>query len=90
MKIQPWRKVHKSSICYLCWLRVKKRKISTCHNNHKKSSTTKINKQTPSGYSMSTHCLFDLTKTKLDCYRGKDCMKRFCKKLKEHATKRIN
>ena len=39
---------------------------------------------------MSTHCLFDLTKTKLDCYRGKDCMKRFCKKLKEHATKRIN
>ena len=65
-------------------------KISTCHNNHEKSSTTKINKQTPSGYSMSTHCLFDLTKTKLVCYRGKYCMKRFCKKLKQHTTKRIN
>ena len=25
-------------------------KISTCHNNPKKSSTTKINKHTPTGY----------------------------------------
>ena len=25
-------------------------KISTCHNNPKKSSTTKINKYTPTGY----------------------------------------
>ena len=22
-----------------------------------------------------------------DCYRGKDCMERFCEDLKEHATK---
>ena len=31
-------------------------KMSTCHNNPKKSSTTKINKHTPSGYSLFTHC----------------------------------
>ena len=30
-------------------------KINTCHNNPKKSSTTKINKHTPSGYSLFTH-----------------------------------
>ena len=60
-------------------------KMSTCHNNPEKSSTTKI-----SGYSLFTHCLFDLTKNKLDCYRSKDCMERFCKDLKEHATKIIN
>ena len=64
-------------------------KMSTCHNNPEKSSTTKINKHTPSGYSLFTHCSFDATKNKLDCYRGKDCMERFCKDLQEHATKII-
>ena len=39
---------------------------------------------------MFTHCSFDAAKNKLDCYRGKDCMERFCKDLKEHATKIIN
>ena len=41
-------------------------KMNTCHNNPKKSSTTKINKQTPSGYSLFTHCSFDTTKNRLD------------------------
>ena len=54
-------------------------KMSTCYNNPEKSSTTKINKHTPSGYSLFTHCSFDKTKNKLDYYRGEDCMKKFCK-----------
>ena len=65
-------------------------KMSTCQNNPNKSSTTEINKHTPSGYSLFTHCSFDKTKNKLDYYRGKDCMKKFCKDLREHATKIIN
>ena len=65
-------------------------KMSTSHNNPKKSSTTKINKHAPSGYSLVTHCLFDATKNKLDYYKGKDCMKNFCLDLKVHATKIIN
>ena len=62
-------------------------KMSTCYNNPNKSSTTEINKRTPSGYSIFTHCSFDKTKNKLDYYRGKDCMKKFCKGLRTHATK---
>ena len=65
-------------------------KMSTCYNNPKESSTTKINKHTPSGYSIFTHCSFDKSKNKLSYYRGKDCMKKFCKDLTEHATKIIN
>ena len=65
-------------------------KMSTCYNNPEKSSTTKINKHTPSGYSLFTHCSFDKTKNKLDYYRGEDNMKKFCKDLREHATKIIN
>ena len=62
----------------------------TCQNNSNESSTTEINKHVPSGYSLFTHCSFDKTKNKLDYYRGKDCMKMFCKDLREHATKIIN
>ena len=39
-------------------------KIGTCHNNPEKSVTTKINKHTASGYSLFTHCSFDVTKNK--------------------------
>ena len=46
-------------------------KMSICHNNPEKSSTTKINKYAPSGYSLFTHCSCDLTKSKHDCYTGK-------------------
>ena len=65
-------------------------KINTCYNNPESSSTTKINKHTPSGYSIYTHCSLDKSKNKLNYYRGQDCMKRFCKDLKEHAKKIIN
>ena len=65
-------------------------KMNTCHNNPEKPSKTKINKHTPSGYLLFTHCSFDRTKNKLDYYRGRNCMKNFCLDLREHATKIIN
>ena len=65
-------------------------KMSTCYNNPEESSTTKINKHTPSGYSIFTYCSFDKSKSRLNYYRGEDCMTRFCKDLREHATKIIN
>ena len=54
-------------------------KMNTCHNNPEKSSTTKINKHTPSDYSLFTHCSFDTTKNKLAYYRGKN----FCLDLRK-------
>ena len=65
-------------------------KLSTCHNNPEKSSTTKMNKHILSFDSLFTHCSFDLTKNNLNCYRSKDSMETFCKDLKEHATRIIN
>ena len=40
-------------------------KMSTCYNNPEESSTTKVNKHTPSVYSIFTHCSFDKSKSKL-------------------------
>ena len=65
-------------------------KMDTCYNNLEESSTTEINKHTPSGYSLFTHCLFDKTENKQDYYRGTDCMKKFCRDLRTHVTKIIN
>ena len=64
--------------------------MSTCINCPNESSTTKINKHTPSGYSIFTHCSFDESKNKLGCYRSNDCMKIFSKDLREHVSKIIN
>ena len=65
-------------------------KTNTRHNNPENSSTTEINKHTPSGYSLFPHCLFDTTKNKLYYYRVKNCMENFCLDLREHATKITN
>ena len=65
-------------------------KMSTFINNPNESSTTKIDKHTPLGYSIFTHCSLDKSKNKLNYYRGKDCMKKFPKDLREHVSKIIN
>ena len=39
---------------------------------------------------MSTILSFKSIESKHDEYRGKDCMKKFCESLREHATKIIN
>ena len=65
-------------------------KMSTCINNPNESSTTEINKHTPSGYSIFSHCSFDESKNKLNYYRKDDCINKFCKDLREYITKIIN
>ena len=64
--------------------------MSTCYGSLEKSSTTKTNKHTLSGYSLFTYYLFDETKNKLSHDRGKICMKDFSLDLRKHATKIIN
>ena len=64
--------------------------MDSCQNNSEKSYTEKKSKHTPFGYSLFTNSSVDETKNKLDCYRGKDCIERFCKDLRDHAMKIIN
>ena len=39
---------------------------------------------------MFTRCSFDEKENKLNYYRGKDCIEKLCKKLKERAMKIVN
>ena len=50
-------------------------KKDACNSIPKKSSTTKINQHTASGYSLFMHSSLDATKNKHYYYRGKYCMK---------------
>ena len=52
-------------------------KINVCKNHPGNSLTTKVSKQIPSGFSMSTISSFKSIENKYDVYRGKDCMKKF-------------
>ena len=45
------------------------RKNEYLSNDPNKSFTTKINKHTPSGYSIFTNCSFDESKNKISNYR---------------------
>ena len=65
-------------------------KINTFSNNPDKSYTEKKATHRPSGYSLVTCCCsFDKSKNECNYYRGEDCMKIFCKELKNQAKKII-
>ena len=63
-------------------------KEHSCQNNLKK--TDRKAKHVPSGYSLSLNCSFNAAKNKHCLYYGKDCIKNFCKKLKDLGTEIIN
>ena len=65
-------------------------KIDGCENNPENSSTTKVSKHIPSGFSMSTISLFRNIENKHDVNRGKYCLKKFCEFLRGHTMKIIN
>ena len=58
-------------------------------NDPDKSHTEKKATHRPPGYSLVTCCSSDKSKTEQKYYRGEDCMKMFCKDLKDQALKII-
>ena len=64
-------------------------KISGCKYNPETSSTTKVSKHIPSGFSMSEISSFKSIENTDGVYRDKDYEK-FCEFLREHAIKIIN
>ena len=62
----------------------------SCQNNPEQSYTEKKTLHEPSGWSIFIKCSFDKKENKLDYYRGKDCIEKSCKKLKENLIEIIN
>ena len=55
----------------------------------KKEKSCKKNPE-KSGWAMHKICSFNEKENKLNYYRGKDCIQKLCKKLKERTMKIIN
>ena len=66
------------------------KKVDGCNNNPENSSTTKVSKHIPSGFSISILSSFRSIENKHVVYRCKDCTKKFCEFLREHAMNIIN
>ena len=65
-------------------------KVDACSNDPSKLSTEKKNEHEMCGYSLFTNCSFDEKNNKLNYYRGKDCLKKFCQDLRKQAESIIN
>ena len=65
-------------------------KQRSCQNNPEKSYTERKVIHEPSGYAINLVGSFDSEQNEQSFYRGKDCIKRFCCKLKELGTKIVN
>ena len=52
--------------------------------------TAKADESISCSWLMSMIWAFNGTKTRHDAYRGKGCIKKFCKSLEEHAMQIIN
>ena len=61
--------------------------IDGCKINHENSSTTKVSKHIPLGFSMSVISSFRNIENNHDVYTDKDCIKKFCESLRKHAMK---
>ena len=65
-------------------------KQQSCQNNLNDCYTEKKAMHEPCGYSLDLVSSFDSKQNKHSFYRGRDCIEKFCKDLKELATKIIN
>ena len=90
LEFNQYQKSDKAPLIIYADLEFIKEEIDGSKNNSGTSSTTEVRKYIPSGFSMSTISSFKSIENKHDVYRGKDCMKRFCESLREHATKITN
>ena len=61
----------------------------SCQNNPNNYYTERKAIHEPSGWTIFKNCSFDKAKTKLGYYRGTDCIKVLCQKLKDHLLKTI-
>ena len=65
-------------------------KQKSCQNNPNKSYTERKAIHKPCGYTLNLVCSFDSEQNEQSFYRGRDCIKRFCRKIKELGTRIVN
>ena len=90
LEFNQYQKSDKAPFIIYEYLECLKEKTEGCKNNPANSSTTKLGEHFPSDFSMSTIMSIKNIECKHNVYRGRSCMKMFCKSLREPTVKIIN
>ena len=90
LKYNPGEKSLKVPIIIYADLKWILQKIKACQINPTKSYTEKKAEHEPSGYSRVKCCSFDKPRTECSYYIDQDCIKIFCRDLKDSAMNIIN
>ena len=90
LEFNQYRKSDKAPFIIYADLECIIEKIDGNKNNPENSLTKNLSKIILSCFSMSIVSSFRRIENKHDVYRGKDCMKKFCKFLRDHVMKIIN
>ena len=90
IKHNPGEKSLKPPLSFFLDLECILKKLQSIQNKPEKSYTEKKARHEPYGWAMFTRCSFDKIENKPDYYRGKDCIEKLCKNLKESAMEIIN
>ena len=90
LKYNPGEKSLKAPFAIYIDLECILKKVQSSQNNPEKSYTEKKARHEPSGWSMSIIFSFDKKENKFNYYKGKDCIEKLCKKIKESANEIVN
>ena len=90
LKYNPGEKSLKAPFSFCVDLECIFKKIDSYQNNPQKSYTEKKAMHEPSGWSMAIIFSFDKKENKFNYYRGKYCIEKLCKKIKESTNEIIN
>ena len=90
LKYNPGKKLLKIPFIVYADLECKLWKMNACQVNLTKSYIEKKAEHELSGYPWVKCCSFDKSKTECNYYRDQDCIKIFCRDLRDSAMKIIN
>ena len=77
-------------VAYYADIEYLNKQIDTCHHNPEQSFTTRVSKHKPCGFSIVAKLPLTNIREKNTCYRGEDCIEKFCKKLREWVMEIVN
>ena len=90
LKLNQYYKFNKATFIIYADLESLTEEMDRCEKKSEKSFTTKVGEHVPLGFSMSTISSFKYIENKYSVFRGKDCIKKIFKCLKNHGRRIID
>ena len=90
LKYSHGEKLLRVPVAYYSDIKCLINQIDTWHNNPKQTSPTRVSKHDLCGFSTVVKSPLTNIREKNTCYKGEDCVGKYCKELKEWVMKIVN